>query len=59
MNKVASLSSSLLNSYFNSPVFVGSATARKEVGSLVSSVLLGSKSVDDAFTQALSNCVNS
>jgi len=59
MNKVASLSSSLLDSYFNSPVFVGSATARKEVGSLVTSVLLGSKSVDDAFTQALSNCVNS
>ncbi len=59
MNKVASVSQNMLDSYFNSPVFVGSAKARNEVGSLISAVLLGSKSVDQAFEDAFSNCVNS
>ena len=59
MNKVASVSSTMLDSYFNSPVFVGSAKARTEVGSLMSAVLLGTKSVDEAFDQAISECVNS
>ena len=58
MNKVASVSSGMLESYFNSPVFVGSAKARNEVGSLISAVLLGSKTVDQAFEDAFSNCVN-
>lgn len=59
MNKVAKASSGMLDSYFNSPVFVGSAKARSEVGSLVTAVLVNSKTVDQAFTDALSNCVNS
>ncbi len=59
LSQVAKVSSGMLDSYFNSPVFVGSAKARNEVGSLISAVLLGSKSVDQAFTDALSNCVNS
>ncbi len=58
MNKVASVSSGMLDSYFNSPVFVGSAKARNEVGSLISAVLLNSKTVDQAFEDAFSNCVN-
>ncbi len=59
MNKVAKVSSGMLDSYFNSPVFVGSANARNEVGSLLTAVLLGTKTVDDAFENAISNCVNS
>ncbi len=59
MNKVAGVSSNMLDSYFNSPVFVGSAKARTEVGSLMSAVLLGTKTVDEAFDQAISECVNS
>lgn len=58
MNKVANVSSGMLDSYFNSPVFVGSARARNEVGSLISAVLLGTKSVEEAFEAAFSNCVN-
>lgn len=59
LNKVAKVSSNMLDSYFNSPVFVGSAKARTEVGSLVTATLMGSKTIDQAFTDALSNCVNS
>ncbi len=55
---VASLSSTLFDSYFTSPVFVGSAKARTEVGSALSSVLLG-KDVNTALDTAMSNCVNS
>ncbi len=55
---VANLSSTLFDSYFTSPVFVGSAKARTEVGSALSSVLLG-KDVDVALDTAMSNCVNS
>ena len=50
-NKVAKVSSDLLDSYFVSPVFVGSANARNQVGSLLTSVLLGSKTVDAAFNE--------
>ncbi len=58
LNSVAKVSSGMLDSYFNSPVFVGSAKARNEVGSLLSAVLLGTQSVDSAFENAISNCVN-
>lgn len=57
-NKVAKVSSELLDSYFVSPVFVGSANARNQVGSLLTAVLNGSRTVDSAFNEAMSNCVN-
>jgi multiple sugar transport system substrate-binding protein len=56
-NDVASVTSTMNQSYFNSPVFVGSANARVEVGKAVASVLLGSKTVDKAFTDAMANCL--
>ncbi len=43
--------------YFSSDVFPGSDTARDEVGGIVSNVFLGTKSVDQAFTDALTNCL--
>ena len=39
--------------YYNSAVFPGSATLRQEVGSLVTNVLNGKSTLDDAFTTAI------
>jgi multiple sugar transport system substrate-binding protein len=58
-NDVATVAQDMQSSYFNSPVFDGSAKVRTEVASLLGSVLLGSKSVDGAFTDAMANCLNS
>lgn len=55
--KVADLSSTMLESYFTSPVFVGSALARNEVGKMLPSILQG-KPIDAAIDQAMSNCLN-
>ena len=41
--------------YYNSAVFPGSATLRKEVGSLVTNVLNGKSTLDDAFATAINN----
>ncbi len=41
--------------YYNSAVFPGSATLRKEVGSLVTNVLNGKSSLDSAFATAINN----
>ena len=56
--EVAKLSSTMLEDYFTSPVFLGSALARTEVGKALSSVLIGSKSVEKALSDAMANCVN-
>ena len=52
--KVATLTSTdaIKNAYFFSPVFVGSSTARQEVGDIITQVMLGKKDVDTAFTEA-------
>ena len=42
--------------YFTSPSFVGSSNARTEVGSLVTSVLTGQKTLDKAFEDAIVKC---
>lgn len=57
MNDVAAVAETMNDSYFNSPVFDGSANARKEMESLMGSVLLGSKTIDNAFSDAMSNCL--
>ena len=41
--------------FYNSAVFTGSATLRTEVGSLVTNVLNGKASLDDAFATAINN----
>jgi multiple sugar transport system substrate-binding protein len=43
--------------YYTSPAFKGSSTARVEMGSLMGSVLLGTKTIDNAFADAMSNCL--
>ena len=42
--------------YYYSPAFVGSSTARDEVGTLLSAVISGTKTMDKAFQDALDNC---
>jgi multiple sugar transport system substrate-binding protein len=43
--------------YYTSPAFKGSSTARLQMGALVGSVMLGTKSVDTAFADAMTNCL--
>lgn len=43
--------------YYTSPAFKGSSTARAEVGGIIANVLLGLKTVEEAFTDALTTCV--
>ena len=42
----------LSDKYFNTPAVKGSSKARDEVGGIITQVLLGKKSVDDAFASA-------
>ncbi|MCR5491151.1 MAG: extracellular solute-binding protein [Bacilli bacterium] len=55
--KVAVLCQDLQESYFTTPVFVGSATARDAVGDALASVLLGEKTVDKALDDAMAACL--
>lgn len=52
--KVANLTATdaIKQSYFFSPVFVGSSVARQQVGGIITQVLLGEKTVDKAFEDA-------
>ncbi len=44
------------NSYYTSPAFIGSSKARDEVGLLMQAVFVGTKTVDQAFKDAISEC---
>ena len=52
----AQTSSSLSDNFFVSDAFIGSSTARDEVGELVVKVLKGTATLDKAFEDALRNC---
>lgn len=45
------------DAYFTSPAFRGSSTARVQVGGIITNVLLGTLTMDEAFDSALTNCV--
>lgn len=45
------------DNYFVSPAFYGSSDARGQVGFLMQAALVGTKSIDKAFQDALSECV--
>lgn len=47
----------LTEKYFTSPAFKGSSTARKEMDGIIANVFLGTKTVDKAFDDALTNCL--
>jgi multiple sugar transport system substrate-binding protein len=42
--------------YFVSPAFVGSSTARTEVGSIITKVLGNQRTIDQAFEEAIAEC---
>ena len=44
------------DAYYTSPAFVGSSTARDQVGALLEAVVTGSKTVDQAFQDAIDEC---
>ena len=44
------------DAYYTSPAFVGSSTARDQVGALLEAVVTGSKTVDKAFQDAMDEC---
>lgn len=52
----ASTSSRLSENFFVSDAFIGSSSARDEVGDLILKVLRGTTSLDKAFEEALRNC---
>lgn len=54
--RVARMTQTLKDDYFVSPAFVGSATARTQVGGIITQVLLGQKGIDLAFNDALTQC---
>ncbi|MDE5592989.1 MAG: extracellular solute-binding protein [Clostridiales bacterium] len=59
-DKVTSLAAKVCmeqaSAYYTSPAFVGSSTARDEVGNLMQAVFTKSKSIDDAFKDAVEEC---
>jgi ABC-type glycerol-3-phosphate transport system substrate-binding protein len=44
------------DSNFISPAFVGSSTARDQVGALLETVVSGTKDIDTAFDDAIAEC---
>jgi len=56
--KVATMTESLRDNYFYSPVFVGSSNARNAVGEILANVVQNNVTVDAAFNTAISKCVN-
>ncbi len=44
------------DAYYTSPAFVGSSKARDEVGLLIQAVFTGSKTIDQAFKDAIEEC---
>lgn len=56
--RVAALTSTkeIQDSYFSSPAFKGSSAARQQCGGIITQVLLGQKTIDKAFADAMSEC---
>ena len=53
---IPTITATLKNYYYTSPTFIGSGTARTEVGSLIKYTYLNKRSVDDAFLYAFGQC---
>ena len=52
----AKVSNEMVNNYYTSSAFVGSSTARSQVGQLFVAVMTGSKDMDKAFKEAVAAC---
>lgn len=53
---IPAITTTLKDYYFTSPTFVGSGTARTEIGSLIKYVYLNGNTVDQAFETAINHC---
>ena len=53
---IPAMTAQLKNYYMTSPVFIGSSTAREEIGGIISSVYSSNKTIDEAFDLAISHC---
>lgn len=53
---IPKITSTLKENYMTSPVFVGSATARKEMDKIFANVVNSKMSIDEAFTAAFNAC---
>lgn len=54
--KAAKVGASMVNDFFTSPAFVGSSTARDQVGQALVDVLTGVRTGQEALREALRNC---
>ena len=55
---IPAMTATLKNYYITSPVFIGSSTARNEIGNIISYIYSSHYSVDRAFEIAIDNCNN-
>lgn len=53
---IPAITSTLKNYYFTSPSFIGSGTARTEIGKLLQYTINSKMSIDDAFTTVYNTC---
>ena len=53
---IPSITSTLKSYYYTSPTFVGSGTARTQIGRLINYTYLENRTIDDAFTYAFNQC---
>ncbi len=54
---IPAITATLKENYMTSPVFIGSSTARTEVGNIIKYVVNQNMSIDDAFKTAINECV--
>ena len=55
---IPAMTATLKNNYITSPVFIGSSTARNEIGNIISYIYSSNYTVDQAFKIAIDNCNN-
>lgn len=54
--QTSAVAASLVDSYYTSPAFRGSSTARTQVGNALIAAITGTKSIDDALKDAYDEC---
>ena len=55
---IPAMTATLKNYYITSPVFIGSSTARDEIGNIISYIYSSKFTIDKAFEKAMDNCYN-
>ena len=55
---IPAMTAKLKDYYITSPVFIGSSTARDEIGGILAKVFLSNYSIDQAFSKAMDKCIS-